>query len=1102
MPNKTTVTVNYVDDDNNKAVVGSQHWDGTTGQHIDLTLTPPDNYVLTPGWVNPSSYDFDGVNSAWYTVHVKHATQDVTDQQSKDQISKTETLTRKHLYGPGPHEGEKFGEPDILEVPWHRTATKDLVTNKVSFGDWHVIWDGVKQLSGATKMWGDSEHNWVNGGLISRLNGYSYFGVGTKTEAIAKDGTVGGHAYYWAGEGDIEKNPTIIQYYGRERVGIPVKYVDFDTNYQLTTRWLTGDNYLDGNTITLNKGDLTDWGTRINKKYQLYAGQTSPTTYKIDTVSNNGNLTPITVYVVQPRTVQFTFADSDSTVNGQHPQVGDAVSVTGITGSTTPVNLTVPAGYKLVEGQQLPTTYTFVKGEQNQVILLTHQHVTVQPDTPKTTTDVLPDNPGKNYPSGVAKDDLSKTVTRKVTITLPDGKQTVTNQTVTFTRNATVDEVTGKVTYGSWSENGKHEFATVDVPSIPGYTATGDVPSLTVTPDSKDTNVTINYTAKDQTTQVVFVDDDDNGRTVDYEDIHGKAGETQKLTDLPENYELANGQSDTITFTANTPSETTVHLKHKIETKQLKINANIVLRCLVRYTYEVLGNGEGYIFWINNDDFNSPNYLGTPVGSVTGSVGSVTGSVQYDLVSGKIVKVNSGETLKFGKILLDYPSGDDVANSGFISDSSDVNHTLAESLNEETLNNLSYKAYASANLTKDMLANKKMFDYLLRGSILLPFTFENGDQRGSDYEIDTSTINYSSSINFNDLLKNSVDIDVNGDGLLSTNAYLSTPIVYQPYISKTVTRTINVTSPDKTVRTIKQTAEINQNVGLDFNPYYYLHKGDAYVTDNNWSAYEVPTIDGYTASQNAVEAVAVNGNTTDQTVNISYIANKQSVNVNYVDISDGNKVVHTTIVNGVTDGDSTVANELPAGYKLVDGQSVPKAIHFNAKNNNDINIKIQHLVVTVTPDSSKTPNDKLPDNPGKSYPSGVSESDLNKTITRTIKITRPDGTVTNKVQTVKLTRNADVDEVTGEVKYGAWTTGQWNAYDVPSVSGYTSSQNNVPATEVTSNTTDQTVEVSYTPNKQSTTIKYVDDKGDVVHTTTVTGVTDRTVKVPSEVPAG
>ena len=946
-------------------------------------------------------------------------------------------------------------------------------------------------------------------------------------------------------------------------------------------------------------------------------------------------------------------------------------TLTGKTGETQQINVVTPDNYVLVNPATNPSEYTFLASDNKPITIhLKHQRNTTQEE---------------------------KTVTRKVTITTPDNKSTVTNQTVTFTRNATVDEVTGNVTYGPWSENGKHEFATVDVPNVPGYTATGDAPSLTVTPESKDTNVTISYTANDQTTQVVFVDDDDNGKTVSYEDIHGKTGETQKLTDLPENYELANGQSDTITFSADTPKQVTVHLKHKVVTKQLKLNTSLSLLRLIKNRYNVSDAGQGnYLMWISNDEFNSGKYDGN-----SKDTGSVTGSVQYDLVSKKVVKINNGETLKIGKTLFNYPSDDDVANGGSLTGPGDFfGHTFTQWMNEELKDNLSYKAYASANLTKDWLANKEWLSDYFDGAenVLVPFIFENGKKYGSDYEIDTSTIDNSFSIKFSDLgiMDNRFGVDEDHNGLLISYVPLIMPIVYQPYINKTVTRTINVTSPDKTVKTIKQTAEINQNVGGDIDSHQngYLHKGDAYVTDNNWTAYTVPTIDGYTASQNAVEAVAVNGNTTDQTVNISYTANKQQVNINYVDINDGNKVVHTTtvngvtdgdtnvpnelpagyklvdgqsvpktihfnannndinvkvqhstvmvtpdspktpsdklpdnpsksypsgvakddlsktvtrkvtittpdgkqtvtnqavtftrnaivdeitgnvtygfwsengkhtfvtvdvptvpgytansnvpsltvtpdskdttvtisytankqqininyvdvndgnkvvhttIVNGVTDGDSVVPNELPAGYKLVDSQSIPKAIHFNADNNDDINIKVQHATVTVTPDSPKTSSDKLPDNPNKTYPSGVSENDLNKTVTRTIKVTQPNGTTTKQVQTVKLTRTATVDEVTGEVTYGKWSTGQWGAYDVPTLPGYTATQTEVVATSVDEHTTDQTVDISYTPNKQTTTIKYVDNKGEVVHTTTVDGVTNQTVKVSSEVPDG
>src|SRR5699024_9853378 len=76
------------------------------------------------------------------------------------------------------------------------------------------------------------------------------------------------------------------------------------------------------------------------------------------------------------------------------------------------------------------------------------------------------------------------------------GKKSTTAQTVTFTRGATVDEVTNKVTYDDWSENGKHTFDAVNVPYVTGYRASEEVPKVTVTPDSKSNTVNVTYVAK------------------------------------------------------------------------------------------------------------------------------------------------------------------------------------------------------------------------------------------------------------------------------------------------------------------------------------------------------------------------------------------------------------------------------------------------------------------------------------------------------------------------------------------------------------------------------------------------------------------------------
>src|SRR5699024_6212519 len=99
--------------------------------------------------------------------------------------------------------------------------------------------------------------------------------------------------------------------------------------------------------------------------------------------------------------------------------------------------------------------------------------------------------------------------------------------------------------------------------------------------------------------------------------------------------------------------------------------------------------------------------------------------------------------------------------------------------------------------------------------------------------------------------------------------------------------------------------------------------------------------------------------------------------------------------------------KIPDGY-VVNGQ-VPADYTFKAKDNADVTVKLKHGTTTVTPDKPKTTNDKLPDNPSKSYPSGVAENDLNKTVTRTIKVTDPKGKVTTTTQTVHLTRTATVD---------------------------------------------------------------------------------------------
>ncbi|EGL98306.1 YSIRK signal domain/LPXTG anchor domain surface protein [Ligilactobacillus salivarius] len=1050
------------------------------------------------------------------------------DKVSIKQESQTRTLTEHYVYADGDKKGQKIADDAVVEIFYSREV-KSINDQVVSTSEWkldttkgdnatpgyHVVsgtwtnlpttWSVVSvsapTIQGYTTDTNETENNpghvsslrWVYPTQSGELN--DTFMPGNK------------HTY--------EYQPEHTTYYHANNQSIKINYVDDEK----------GGATVKSDTLNGKTDETVKTGITIPENYSVVG--TTPSEY---TFKANGN-TDITVHLKHvidttseektvTRTIKVTDPTGKVTTIPQTTKVTRSVSTDKVTNQKTYGDwttssfdaYTVPTidGYTAsqdkvdavtVDGnttdQTVNISYTADEVKEQTTFKHTFHYIDkytgekIIPDTVITVTYERTNIPGENKYGDwtIVPDSVTQTGTKvNATFTKTGSNTTVSGQNV--------DVYKLQFDYPPMPKNGNVTYSLIygstGISDIIYRDANKQAPTL-----DNEFQVKYNHVMN---TSIKFVDDDFEGRDVDYRGgISGEVGEKYKLTDLPENYELANGQADTITFATDTPEQITVHLKHKVVTKQLKLNADLDLTRLVKYSY---GDDEvNYLPWINNDelDFTYHYYNGKPV-----RVGSVTGSVQYDLVFKSVVKANGGETLKFGKTLLNYPSDDDVANGGALIGYEDLeNHTFTDILNKETHENLNYKMYASANLTKDLFTNKKLFGPGTSG--LVTFTFENGKQYGSDHEIDISTIDNSFSINFNDLVKSEFGIDENDDGSLSATAHLHMPIAYQPYISKTVTRTINVTNPDGTIKTIKQTAEINQNVGKDVNSnhYVYLHKGDVYVTDNNWSTYTVPTIDGYTATQPQVDKVAVNGDTTDQTIDISYTANKQSVNINYVDINDDNKVVHVTTVDGVTDGDATVTNELPAGYKLVDGQSVPKTIHFNA-NNDDINVKVQHSTVTVTPDSPKTPNDKLPDNPGKSYPSGVAKDDLVKTVTRKVVIVAPDGKETVTNQTVTFTRNATVDEVTGNVTYGSWSENgkhEFVTVNVPTVAGYTA-DGDVPSLNVTPDSKDTTVTINYTANEQSTQIVFVDKDGKTVDKVTVNGKTGDTVETNAKVPDG
>ena len=164
-------------------------------------------------------------------------------------------------------------------------------------------------------------------------------------------------------------------------------------------------------------------------------------------------------FVSAPREVQFTIAYYDLT--GKRI---DATTSTHKVGETVVVSPVAPTNYVLANGQ-LQMNYLMQWG-LNEVDFLV---------TPKVTTTTQ-----------------TKTVSRTITVQTQAGQTNNVVQTVTFTRNGYLNQVTKQTTYSPWSFGGQYQFSSYQLKPMDGYTA-DVVPAVIVTPDSSDTTVNVTY---------------------------------------------------------------------------------------------------------------------------------------------------------------------------------------------------------------------------------------------------------------------------------------------------------------------------------------------------------------------------------------------------------------------------------------------------------------------------------------------------------------------------------------------------------------------------------------------------------------------------------
>lgn len=278
-----------------------------------------------------------------------------------------------------------------------------------------------------------------------------------------------------------------------------------------------------------------------------------------------------------------------------------------------------------------------------------------------------------------------------------------------------------------------------------------------------------------------------------------------------------------------------------------------------------------------------------------------------------------------------------------------------------------------------------------------------------------------------------------------------------------------------------------KHVVLDRTGYKDLVTGKT-VFDGDWSTGEFPEvaslkINGYTADQPVVAAVAADGNTQDIVKTVVYKANDQKIIVNYIDQDANNKLIHADSVVGKSNtnanysvGDA-IKSYLAQGYDLVSDETEQKPLIYDADDTKDqvYTVRFKHHISTVT-------DPKM----------------LNATFDRVVTTKQPSGKIKQYTQHYVITRTGTQDQVTKAYKFSNWSTANVHEDDGSIFDGYTAvigkadpidiatvvNGKPIVKAEVFTNANDnsvnpvnkvETIEIDYDANDQRARVNYIDD---------------------------
>ncbi|WP_259321217.1 mucin-binding protein [Weissella confusa] len=861
-------------------------------------------------------------------------------------------------------------------------------------------------------------------------------------------------------------------------------------------------------------------------------------------------------YVANEQTATITFIDDTTKTNLAVDTITGVSDATSTYTTAERMQVYLAQGYTLVSDGYPGADFTFDRDDsqtQAYEVHLKHATITITPSDPKTpsqpiynpgdpvdpsdpsspTYPAVPGNPGDpidpdnpsgptwpatpTYPAGLTETDLNESVTQTITYVYTDGQEASDpkTDTVTFSRTATLDPVTGAVTYGEWiAANSDTTFDAVTSPVITGYVAdkqtVAEVTGIQAT--DADIPLVVTYTAMGQwvpsypagtpdvpTDPITYPNDPaDPTQPADptapnYPVIPDVPGFTPQGPDGPlqpvDPSDPSKGymppatptdptQDTTITYVANEQQATIAYID-KTTGKQLAMDTitghsdetstYTTADKIAAYEaagYVLISNGyPGSEFMFDREDDYDQAYevvLEHAVITVdpndpktpSSPIFTPGGPINPDDPTSPTYPVNPGDTPT-----PTYPGGLEAAD-----------------LNESVTQTIMYK-YANGSPAADDATDTVTFSRTATVDVVTgAVTYGDWVATNADtsfdavdspmitgYVADKQTVAAVTGIGAKDA-DTTVNVVYNKMGQWVPSYPANTPSVPTDPITYP-NDPDDPTEPLAPGETNPNDPGDPENPTLPYVPGFTPQGPDGPLQpvdpDNPSSGYWPPALPS--------------DPTTDTT--IEYKADEQKATITYIDTVTGNTLVVDTITGG-SDESSTyttadrLADYLANGYELKeDGYPTDFTFDRDTTVTQAYTVTLAHGSQTIDPNDPRTPGTPInPDNPdGPKYPDGLKSTDLNESVTRTITYVDQAGKTmaTTVKETIHFTRTATLDTVTGAYTYSAWvptTVTSMDAVDSPVIAGYVADRQTVAAlSDLTATSADMSERVVYSP---------------------------------------